>query len=218
MEDDVVAVHREALWLRRGVAGVVLLAAILIGLLAFAIVMRTASAWQLLGAGRGLVPEEYYPYSGFVVIFAMTLGHFGGWAAGSALLVHAWSLLRRRPMTSAGLRSAMIVAYLGLAIVPLALYHLFFGPPLLGLPREGLEAWLAETYPDAHLLLYTTHPVVDLSVIPLGGAVTGILWWASDERLAGRGLQLLLALLVMATSLAVALSLGIHSVLAHIRL
>lgn len=208
---------RTPVWVNRNTPVAVLVAALATALGSFAIVMRTASAWHLLGMGRGLVPEEYYPYSGYAVVLATTLGQFVGWVASSAVLAYAWGRLVRRPVTPLMVHTAMIMAYLGLATVPLATYHLLFGQPLLGLERHGLEAWLAGAYPDAHALLYTAHPWVDLSLVPLGIAVVAILWRTRDERLGSLGIQLLLALLVMTTSLAVALSLAIHSVFIHLR-
>jgi hypothetical protein len=207
----------EALPLGWGVLGPVLVAALIVAGLAYAIVACTPSAWQLLGAGRTLVPEEHYASVALLVLLGTTLGQFVGWAAGSGLAAHLFSLVARRPVTAAVLRTAMVVVYLGLAVVPLATYHFLFGQPLLGLEREGLEAWLAATHPDAHLLLYRAHPVVLFSILPLAVAVVGLLWRAGDRRLGHRGFQFLLALLVLATSLAVALSLAIHSILVHVR-
>jgi hypothetical protein len=216
-EPEVAPVEPEEVRLDWGVLGPVALAALIVAVATYAIVMATPSAWRLLGAGRGLVPEEYYPYSGFVILLATTLGQFAGWAAGSGLVAHAWGLVTRRPVTSVVLRGAMIAVYLGLATAPLTAYHVLFGGPLLGLAREGLETWLAAAHPDAHLLLYRAHPIADLSLVPLGLAVAGILWRAGAERLTRRSFQFLLALLVLATSLAVALSLAIHSIFAHLR-
>lgn len=205
-------------WLHRGVARAIMLAAVAIAAVTLVIVLGTASAWRLLGVGRGLVPEALYPLSGFLIILATTYGQAVGWAAGSFLLAYAVGVLTGRPVTSRGARAAMIVVYVGLAAVPLAAYHVLFGPPLLGLEREGLAEWLRAGHPGAYVLLYWLHPLVDLSLVPLGIAVIWILWWTSDAALSSPRLQLILALCVLATSLAVALSLGIHSIFAHIRL
>lgn len=206
-------------WLRaRVTVPALLVAAGVLGLLAFGLVMRTASAWSILGAGRGLVPEAWYPYSGFVVVYATTLGQFVGWAGGSVVAAHALSLVLRRPATPGLVRLAMILVYLGLAVLPLSVYHVLFGAPLLGGEREGLETWLLARHSDAYLLLYPLHRVIDLSVAPIGAATVLLLWWLPEERLGTFPVQLLLALLILGTSLAVALSLGIHSVLAHVRL
>ena len=51
--------------------------------------------------------------------------------------------------------------------------------------------------------------IADFSLVPLGIAVALCLWRASDTRLARYGFRFLVSLLVIATSLAVALSLGI---------
>jgi len=214
---DEPATRAGAVWLDRGVIGPVVLAAAAIALGTYAIVVGTPSAWQLLGVGRGFVPEAHYVYSGFVIILATTYGQFVGWAGGSALLAYVVGRVTRHPVTSGVVRGSMVVVYLGLSTLPLTAFHVLYGQPLLGLEREGLPGWLRQNYPDASLLVYTLHPVVDLSLAPLAVAVIGILWRASDARLARRALQLVLALLVLATSLAVALSLAIHSVLAHVR-
>lgn len=205
-------------WLGVRTLGALGVAALAIGAFAFAVTMRAPSAWSILGAGRGFVPEDYYPWTGFAIVLATTFGQFAGWAGGSLLLAHAWTLWMRRPLTSGVARLAMILVYLGLATLPLSVFHLLYGQPLLGLPREGLDRWLAEQYPDAHWLLYTAHPWVDLSIGPLAVGVIAILWAARDDRLAGWPLQVLLALLILATSFAIALSLAIHSILVHIRI
>lgn len=70
--------------------------------------------------------------------------------------------------------------------------------------------------PARHFLLYKADRIPDGSLVPLSIAVIGIRWGASDGRLAG-GLSFLLALCILMTSLAVALSLGIHSIGAHLR-
>jgi hypothetical protein len=214
----VVPDQEEGFRLDWGALGPVALAAVVVTAAAYAITTATPSAWRLLGAGRGLVPEPYYPLSGFVIVLATALGQFVGWAAASGLLAHAWGLVTGRPVTGAVVRGAMAVVYLGLVSGPLLAFHVLFGQPLLGLAREGLEAWLAASHPDAHLLLYRVHPIVDLSLVPLSLAVLGILWWARDDRLGQRALQFLVALLILGTSLAVALSLAVHSVLAHVRI
>jgi len=204
-------------WLNRHTAPAVIVAVGAVAILAFAVIMRTSSAWHLLGLGRGLVPEAYYPYWGGVLVLGTALGQFVGWGAGAALLAHAWGLLTGRSITPRVVRSAMIAVYLGLVILPLSVYHVLFGQPLLGLERAGLREQLLREYPDAHLLLYDLHPAIDLSLIPLGVAAVWILWGASDRRLAGFSMQLVLALTILTTSLAVALSLGIHSVFVHLR-
>jgi len=98
------------------------------------------------------------------------------------------------------------------------LYHILYGQWLLGIPRAGLEEWLAANYPDAHWFLITAHPIVDLSLVPLAALFLGLLWGLGERVQERRVLQTLLALALLGTSLAVALSLGIHSTLVHIRL
>jgi hypothetical protein len=183
-----------------------------------AVVVGTSrSAWALLGAGRGLVPEAYYGVSGFVLVLATTLGQAVGWAGGSALLLHVLTLAGVRASWLAA-RLTMTVVYLGLATLPMALFHLVAGGWLLGLPRVGLAEWLRVQHPDAHWLLITAHPVVDLSLIPLGVLFLWVLWGTGDRVRHSFGLQTLGWLALLGSSLAVALSLAIHSTLVHIRL
>jgi|GEM_PF-1436625 len=205
---------------RAGVGGLV--APVVIALVAAALVLAVVvasspSVWRLLGAGRGLVPEEYFAVWGYVIVLATTIGQAVGWAAGSAILYAA--------LTSAGLRSAdlaariaMSVVYVGLGALPLLVYHAVFGGPLLGLPREGLAEWLLANHADAHALLVRFHPAVDLAVIPLGILFLGVLWLTGERARAGAAVRTVLALAVAGTSLAVALSLAIHATIAHVRL
>ncbi|MFB3816550.1 MAG: hypothetical protein ACE147_02695 [Candidatus Methylomirabilales bacterium] len=182
------------------------------------VVAASTSAWSLLAAGRNLIPEAYYPASGFLLVLATTVGQLVGWAGASALCLHVLTLLRI-PATWTSVRLAMSVIYLGLTVLPLLAYEVIFGQPLLGLPRTGLEEWLAATHPDAHWLLFRAHPVVDYSLLPLAAVFLGVLWGAG-ERVVRQSLlvQTILALALFLTSLSVALSLGIHSTLVHIRM
>lgn len=195
----------------------VAIAAVAITAVLLLVVTASRSAWFLLGAGRGVVPEEYYHVSGFVVVFGTLLGQAAGWAGGSAIGYYVLTLIGfGRTWTTA--RIAMSLVYLGLAGLPLAVYHALYGQWLLGIPREGLEEWLGAHYPDAYWLLITLHPVVDLSLIPLGVIALGILWAFGERVRWHMGLQTVFWLALFGTSLAVALSLGIHSTLVHIRL
>jgi hypothetical protein len=195
----------------------VAIAAVAITAVLLLVVTASRSAWFLLGAGRGFVPEEYYHVSGFVVVFGTLLGQAAGWAGGSAIGYYVLTLIGfGRTWTTA--RIAMSLVYLGLAGLPLAVYHALYGQWLLGSPREGLEEWLGAHYPDAYWLLITLHPVVDLSLIPLGVIALGILWAFGERVRWHMGLQTVFWLALFGTSLAVALSLGIHSTLVHIRL
>jgi hypothetical protein len=199
------------LWLPAAIA----VLAVALGLLG--IVSRSRSAWELLGAGRGVVPEAYYPVSGYLLVLATALGQAAGWAIGSALLVYAMTLLGLAP-TWMRVRVAMTVVYLGLAALPLAVFHALVGGWLLGLPRTGLEDWLAARHPDAHWLLIEAHPVVDLSLLPLGAVFLLAVWGAFGDPRRGLAARTIGALALLGTSLAVALSLAIHSTLVHIRL
>jgi len=102
-----------------------------------------------------------------------------------------------------------------LGALPLLAFHLAFGQPLLGMPREGLAERLGREYPDAYRLLFTLHPAIDLSVIPLAAIFYAVLWRLAPERSAPARYGVAVSLI--ATSLAVALSLAIHSTLVHIR-
>lgn len=207
---------RPAGWIPRAlVAGG--MAAVAVAAVLALIVARTPSAWRLLAAGRPLVPEAYYPVSGYVLVLATALGQAVGWAGGSALLAYV-AVRAGLPPTWTTVRAAMSAVYVGLAGLPLFVYHALFGGWLLGLPREGLEGWLAANHPDARWLLLTLHPVVDLSLVPLGAVFLALLWATGERPRTSLGVQTALAMALLATSLAVALSLAIHSTLAHIRL
>ena len=193
------------------------IAALTVTILLMIIVGFSKSAWILLGAGRGFVPEGYYHVWGFVLTLGTAFGQAVGWAAGSLIAYYA--------ITSVGFPSgwfsaklAMSIVYLGLAAIPLSIYHLLYGGWLLGLPRDGLKEWLAANQPDAYWLLVYGDPVADFSLIPLGILFLGLLWKYEDRVRREPMFQNLLALSLMGTSLAVALSLAIHSILVHIRI
>lgn len=194
---------------------VIALAAVVVVLLA--IVGNSTSAWQLLGIGRGLVPPEYYHVSGFIIVLATTLGQAVGWAGGSGIAYYILTLVGF-PRASITWKLAMSVVYLGLGALPLFFYHVLFGAPLLGLDRAGTEQTLLERYPDASWLISSVHPVADLSLIPLGVVFLALLWLTGDSPRQSRPIQIVLALAMLGTSLAVALSLAIHSTLAHVKL
>jgi hypothetical protein len=193
------------------------LAAVVVAALLLWVVARSRSAWVLLGAGHPLVPEPYLPVSGYFLVLATTFGQALGWAAGSALIVHVlWRLGIPCSWTIA--RGAMSAVYLGLAAGPLVAYHLLYGGWLLGLPRDDVPTWLAAHHPDARWLLVTMHPVIDGSLGPLAALFLGLLWLTGEAPRRSAVLQALLALALLGTCLAVALSLAIHSTLTHIRL
>jgi len=189
---------------------------VVVGLL-LAVVAGSRSAWQLLGVGRGLVSPESYHLSAFVVLLATTFGQAVGWAAGGGIAYYVMTLLGF-PRAFSTWQLALTIVYIGLGAFPLLVYHMLFGSPLLGLPREGLEGWLLANYPDAHWLLISLHPWVDGAVIPLGLVFLGLLWFTGDRPRRSRLVQTGLALALLGTSLAVALSLGIHSTIVHIKL
>lgn len=181
------------------------------------IVAASKSAWLLLGAGRGFVPEEYYHVWGFVLTLGTVFGQAAGWAGGSAVAFYVMRALGFPP-TWAAARLAMSIVYVGLAALPISVYHFLYGRWLLGIPRAGLDEWLSANYPGARWFLITAHPVVDFSLIPLGVIFLGLLWWFGERVRQEAILRTALALTLLTTSLAVALSLAIHSILVHIRI
>ncbi|MGH7855314.1 MAG: hypothetical protein ACREP3_17825, partial [Candidatus Binatia bacterium] len=88
----------------------------------------------------------------------------------------------------------------------------------LGMPRAGLGEWLAAEHPGASWLVITGHPIIDFSLIPLGLIFLGLLWKYSEQIERERRFQTALALALLGTSLAVALSIAVHSTLAHARI
>jgi hypothetical protein len=195
----------------------VLIAVAIVTIVLAIVVGASRSAWFLLGAGRGFVPEEYYHLMAFLLLLATTFGQAVGWAGGSVIAYYAMRLVGfGSGWTTA--RMAMSLVYVGLAGLPISVYEVYYGKGLLGLPRGGIEEWLVKNHPAAHWLLIAAHPIVDYSLIPLGLVFLGILWGFGARAQRDRVLQTALALAVLGTSLAVALSLGIHSTLDHIRL
>lgn len=188
----------------------IVVAAVVLGLL----VAATRSAWLLLGAGAGVIPDEYLPLWGFVLVFGTTVGQAVGWAAGTGIVYYVMTLAGR-PANVFTWKLAMTIVYAGLGILPLLAYHVLFGGPLLGLARQGLAARLATDYPDAYFLLFTLHPIIDLSLIPLAAITLGCLWLLQPEHSSAPRYALALALI--GTSLAVAVSLAVHSTLVHLR-
>ena len=156
-------------------------------------------------------------YGGVAVQRCTLFGQAVGWAGGSAILFYAMTRVGFGS-TWTTVRIAMSLVYLGLAGFPLSVYHLFYGQWLLGIPRMGVREWLSANHPDAHWLLISAHPVIDLSLIPLGLVFLGLLWRYGERLQREARLQIVFWLALLGTSLAVALSLGIHSALVHIRL
>lgn len=204
-------------WQLRPWALPVVIAAASVTILLLIIVATSTSAWLLLGAGRGFVPEEFYHLWGFVLAFGTVFGQAVGWAGGSGIAFYVMTLVGF-PANWTTARLAMSLVYLGLAALPLTAYHILYGGWLLGIPRVGLNEWLAANYPNAYWFLIYAHPVVDLSLIPLGLVFLGLLWWYGERVRRESLFQTALALSLLFTSLAVALSLVIHSTLVHIRI
>ncbi len=192
------------------------IAAAVITVTGIVIVTASRSAWFLLGAGRGFIPEQYFHLWGLAIILGTTFGQAAGWAGGSAVAFYAMTLVGFRAAWATA-RLAMSLVYVGLAAIPLLAYHTY-DQWLLGIPRLGLEDWIAANAPDARWFLLTTHGVVDYSLIPLGVVFLGLLWRFGDRVQRDPILQTVAALALLGTSLAVALSLGIHSILIHIRM
>lgn len=196
-----------------------LIGAAVVTIVLFAVVMASKSVWFLLGAGRGIVPEEYYHLTAFLLMLGTTFGQAVGWAGGSSILFYAMTVVRF-PAGWPTARIAMTLVYLGLGGLHVFVYHMVYGHGqwLLGIPRTGIEEWLAANYPDARWLLITAHDPVDYSLFPLGAVFLGVLWGGGERVRQSLVLQTVLSLALLGTSLAIALSLGIHSTLVHIRL
>ena len=145
-------------WISRAAKPLMIVAASVI-VLAVVVTFVFQASWQILGVGRGVVPPDFYPYMGLLVLLGTTFGQFIGWAAGSALVVHGWQLVTRRPIDLRAVQISTSVVYLGLAAVPLFFYHLLFGGPLAGIPREDLVTWLRDNHGSAYWLLIAGHPV-----------------------------------------------------------
>ncbi len=199
------------LWLPAAIAAAVVTVVVAV------VVAASKSAWFLLGAGRGLIPEEYYHLSALALMLGTTFGQVVGWAGGSWILFYLMTLAGFGA-TGRTARIAMSLMYLGLGGLHVFGYHLVYGQWLLRMPRTGLEEWLAANHPDATWLLITAHDPVDWSLLPLGLVFLGVLWGCGERVRGSRVLQTVLALALFGTSLAIALSLGIHSTLVHIRL
>ncbi|MGH7845207.1 MAG: hypothetical protein ACREQW_08565 [Candidatus Binatia bacterium] len=195
----------------------VLIAAATVTVLVLIIVAASHSAWSLLGVGRGFVPEDFYAVSGFFLVVVLTFSLAIGWAIGSGIAFYVMTLLGIKA-TWPTARIAMGVVYLVLGPLLLLLYHIFYGGWLLGMPRVGLREWLAAEHPSASWFLITAHPIVDFSLIPLGLVFLGLLWKYSERIERERTFQTALALSLLGTSLAVALSIAIHSTLVHARI
>jgi hypothetical protein len=194
-----------------------LIGAAAVTILLLVVVAASYSAWSLLGIGRGFVPEELYPLSGFAMVLALTFGHAIAWAIGSVIAFYLMMFFGYGEAWKTA-RNAMAVVYLVLGPLPLLLYHMLYGGWLLAMPRAGLGEWLAENHPSARWLLIYAHPVIDFSIIPLTAIFLGILWQYGDRLQRETNLQTALAVTIMGTSLAVALSLAIHSILVHARI
>jgi hypothetical protein len=195
----------------------VAIAAAAVTILLLIVVAASKSAWDLLGAGRGFVPEDLYLVSGFVLVLATTFGQVIGWAAGVGIAVYVMTLLGF-PATWTTLRLAMTIVYIGLGVLPLLAYHVLYGRWLLGMPRAGLTEWLAANSPDAYWLITYGHPIVDFSLIPLAAVFLAIVWKYGERLQRDSAWQTALALALFGTSLSVALSLAIHSILVHVRI
>lgn len=194
-----------------------LIAALAVTILLAVIVAASKPVWMLLGAGRGFVPEGYYHLWGFVLLFGTLFGQAVGWAGGSVIGYYVMTLVGFRP-GSATARLAMSIVYLGLVVFPLSVYHHLYGGWLLSMPRAGLNEWVTANHPGALWLFVTAHPIIDWSLVPLAVLFLGVVWLFGERLERNSLLQTLAALLLLLTSLAVALSLGIHSTLVHIRI
>lgn len=193
------------------------IAALTVAILLMIIIGLSKSAWLLLGAGGGFIPEGYYHLWGFVLMLGTIFGQAVGWAAASFIAYYVMTFIGFPP-TWFSARLAMSFVYLGLGVLPLAVYHFLYGSWLLGLPRDGLKEWVIANHPDAYWLLIYGHSAADFSLIPLAIVFLGLLWKYENRVRQEPILQNALALSLVGTSFAVALSLAIHSILVHIRI
>jgi hypothetical protein len=150
-------------------------------------------------------------------VLGTTFGQVVGWAAGVGIAMYVMTLLGF-PAAWTTLRLAMTVVYVGLGVLPLAAYHFLYGRWLLGMPRAGVNEWLAANSPDAYWLIVYGHLVVDFSLIPLAAVFLTIVWKYGERLQRDSAWQTALALVLFGTSLSVALSLAIHSILVHVRI
>jgi hypothetical protein len=195
----------------------VVIAALAVTALLLLIVVASKPAWDLLGAGRGFVPEQLYFLSGFILVLGTTFGQVLGWAIGVGIAFYVMTLLGFAPNWRTA-RLAMSGIYLGLAAIPFLFFHVIYGGWLLGMPREGLAEWLMVNHRGAYWLLIYAHPIIDFSLIPLAVVFLGVLWKYGERVQRDTTLQTVLALSLFGSSLAIALSLAIHSSLIHARI
>ena len=95
----------------------IVIAAAAVTILLLIIVAASHPAWSLLGIGRGFVPEELYPISGFVIVFVLTFGHAIAWAIGSVIVFYLIMFLRSGDTWKMP-RDAMAAVYLILGPLP----------------------------------------------------------------------------------------------------
>jgi hypothetical protein len=202
-------------WVQGMMAPLLVAALVTIGL-AILVMFASKPVWYLLGSGRGLVSPSAYHVMALLIVLGTTFGQFAGWAAGTALLVYVWYLLGSA-ITFRVVQVSMSIVYCGLATGPIFFYHFLFGQPLAGLARPGAAAWVRQHHPEAYWMLFPGHSVIDLLVIPLCIAVLVLTWGTGERLVRQRSVQTLVLLLILLTSLAVALSLAIHATHAHLR-
>lgn len=190
----------------------------LIGLVLFLAVAMSAVAmtrpvWELLEIGRGLVPEELYPYSAFVMLVITTFGLFFAWGMGNFALLLVWHLIgRNRKMDPGKARLIAGLTYLVITFFLLGFIH-FFSPI-----REGLGEWLAEHNPTAYGILFPWHTVVDYLPFFFAVGVFGFLFGYGDRIFQSRPAQAAVLFLLLSTFFTISLSLGFHSALVRIRI
>lgn len=188
----------------------------LIGLVLFLVVAMSAVAltrpvWELLGIGRGLVPEALYPYTAFAMLVITTFGLFFAWGMGSFALLFGWHLLGRKADPAIA-RLIAGVAYLVTTFFPLGFIH-FFSPL-----REGLGEWLRIHHPAVYRILFPWHTLLDYLPLLLAVGVLGFLFGYRDRIFQSRPAQAAVLFLLLSTFFTISLSLGFHSALVRIRI
>ncbi len=178
---------------------------------AFYSVYMTAPAWHLLGVGRPVVPDAFYPLTALAVLLITTGGLAVAFAGGTMSLLALWQILGKG-VGFATVRVFAGLSYLFVTLLPTIFIHLY------GLPRPGLAQWLQTQNPDAYQVIFGLHRVVDLSHFLLAIAGIGILWGVGDKLQTSRVAQAAFVVVLLFTFFSVSLTLGFHSALAGIHI
>ncbi len=178
---------------------------------AFYAVYTTAPAWHLLGVGRPVVPEAFYPLTALAVLLFTTILGAITFAGLTMSLLALWQVLGKE-VSFAVVRIFAGLSYLFVTLLPTIFIHLY------GLPRLGLAQWLQTHNPDAYQVLFGLHRVVDLSHFLLAIVGIGILWGLGDKLQTSRVAQAAFVVVLLFTFFGISVTLGFHSALAGIHI